>query len=220
LISIFTLNLKPSLSKAFIMENRYLTRFKKNPAVTAKAIANLDASGNVADRFNDAKASLAAQERNVQMLFSTAVEMITSVNTFQDMTGHQFVENIPLPNDEIKQSPGKQLGYVQLTMRFLQAGVTHFMEEKINDRDRIDELEKHIAKVAEYDEDIPLLGEMQEISISQLEGYTPPASPQTVQKDTKTSITIPPSPTEDKMKSATTPPKVEKKKTESTKRQK
>jgi hypothetical protein len=54
-------------------------------------------------------------------------------------------------------------------MRFFHAGVLHFMEQNIEAATRIDHLEKLLEKVAEYDEDSDLIGEMQSIDLDHLE---------------------------------------------------
>jgi len=85
------------------------------------------------------------------------------------MFGHTFVRNMPLPSTAIKESPSQQLGYVQLTMRFLQAGVVHFMEQMDEATERIEHLEKLLEKLAVYDQDIDIQGELQPLDLDQLE---------------------------------------------------
>jgi len=151
------------------MEGRYLNRFAKIQQQTGASIKNYDSAGNLTEHLQSAKASLRSQENNTKQLFATAQELIIGIDTSQQMFGHTFVRNMPLPSVAIKESPSQQLGYVQLTMRFLQAGVVHFMEQMSEATDRIEHLESLLAKLAVYDEDIDVLGDLQSLDLDKLE---------------------------------------------------
>lgn len=161
------------------MEGRYTNRFTKLKQQTGDSIKNYDSAGNLAEHLTTAKASLKAQEKNTKDLLATAQEMIIGIDTAQQMFGHTYVKNMPLPSAAIRESPSKQLGYIQLTMRFLQAGVVHFMEQMSEATDRIEHLEKILSKLAVYDEELDLLGEMQALNLEQLEAEekSPPTPP-------------------------------------------
>lgn len=159
------------------MENRYINRFKGIGATSAETIKSIDTSGNLTERLREAQGSLRTQSENTKKLVATAQEMITNITTFQDMVGRQYVVNLGAPTPEIMASPGKQLGYVQLVMRFLQAGMVHFIEELHNAGHRIDTLEKHIGRLAMTDQEIDYLGELQSLEISDLEAPAPPPTP-------------------------------------------
>jgi len=150
-------------------ESRYLNRFSKIKQQTGNSIKNYDSAGNLTEHLSNARASLKAQEKNTKDLFSTAQELIIGIDTCQQMFGHTFVRNMPLPSTTIKESPSQQLGYVQLTMRFLQAGVVHFMEQMDEATDRIEHLERLLEKLAVYDQDIDIQGELQPLDLDQLE---------------------------------------------------
>lgn len=162
------------------MENRYINRFKGINSTSSDTIKAVDASGTLTERLREAQGSLRTQAENTKKLVATAQEMITNISTFQDMVGRQYVINLGTPTAEIMASPGKQLGYVQLVMRFLQAGMVHFIEELHNAGHRIENLESHIGKLAQTDQEIELLGELQSLEISDLEPAstlpTPPSS--------------------------------------------
>lgn len=165
------------------MESRYLNRFQTIKEKTGEQIRNRDAAGNLTERITHAKGSIEAQKQNTRDLFSTAQEMIAGINTHQGMIGKEMVKNMSLPTDKIKASPSSQLGYVQLTMRFLQAGVLHFMEQTYNCQQRISELEADIARLASYDTEIDILGHMVTLDIDTLEAETsglPPSPPRSV----------------------------------------
>jgi hypothetical protein len=180
------------------MESRYLNRFSKIKQQTGDSIKNYDSAGNLAQHLVTAKASIKTQEENTHKLFMTAQEMVAGIDTTQQMFGHTFVRNMPQPSQAIKSSPSQQLGYVQLTMRFLQAGVLHFMEQMDEATNRIEHLEGLLSKLAVYDEDVNVLGEIQALDLDQLEksssvGHeldldtvevkdpTPPPSPPSIQ---------------------------------------
>lgn len=172
------------------LESRYFNRFSGIKKQSGDSIKNIDAAGNLTEHLTTAKASLKAQEKNINELFSTAQELISGIDTCQQMFGHTFVKNMPLPTETIKSSPGKQMGYVQLSMRFLQAGVVYFMEQMSDAEERIDQLEKLVKKLSEYDEEVDLIGDLQRLDLENLEQVRPVAPP---------SITTPPaSPISDK----------------------
>jgi len=173
-------------------ETRYLNRFQKLSPQTGTAIKNYDSAGNLTELIANARASINAQERNTKELFATAQELVAGIDTTQQMFGHTFVKNMPLPTGAIKESPSQQLGYVQLTMRFFQAGIVHFIEQMSDAQDRIEHLETLIGKLSEYDSDINILGEMKSLDLDQLEqspksfltdvtkdpaAHTPPTTP-------------------------------------------
>lgn len=188
------------------MESRYLNRFQSIKDKTGDQIKNRDAAGNLTERLTHAKGSIDAQQQNIRDLFSTAHEMIAGINTHQGMMGVEIIKNIPLPTDQIKRSPSSQLGYVQLAMRFLQAGTLHFLEQTFNAQQRILELESTIARLAEYDGDIEVLGRMTTLDIDTLEAQEsvlPPSPPESVTTEKPRSQT-PQTPTpQDKEKEST-----------------
>lgn len=151
------------------LEGRYAGRFSGFQGVTAAALKTSESAGNVADQLNTARGMLKSQEENIGQLFSTAEEMVHGIDTFQQMSQVQQVKNIPVPPSEVRESKGKQLGYVQLCMRFMQAGLIHFMEEMITARNRVQQLEAEITRISEYDGDLPIVGALQHIDLEQLE---------------------------------------------------
>lgn len=155
-------------------EARYLSRFSKIKQQSGESLKNIDSAGNVTQHLTEARASLRSQEANTKALFATAKEMIAGIDTTQQMLGHTFVKNMPQPSKEISDSIGKQLGYIQLAMRFLQAGVVHFMEEMSDATDRIEHMEKVIKAFADYDEEVQILGDMQSLDLDTLEAYGTP----------------------------------------------
>jgi len=182
------------------MESRYTNRFRSIDEKTGTQIKNRDSAGNLTEHLTQAKGSISAQQKNIQDLFSTSREMITGINTHQSMMGTELVKNIPLPGQQIQQSPANQLGYVQLSMRFMQAGLLHFMEQVVNAQGRIHELEKTIERLAEYDEEISVLGQMNTLDVDspELLGVTgPPSPPESVTSQPSVkSVKTPSTPTE------------------------
>jgi len=162
------------------LEARYLNRFSGLRPQTGAALKNYDSASNVAEHLTLARASVKTQERNIGNLFATAEELVAGINTTQQMLGRTFVKNMPQPTAEIRDSPSKQLGYVQLSMRFFQAGVMHFMEEMAEADQRIEHLEKLSATLAEYDVDADLIGEMVSLDLDSLDKGGKPSSDVTV----------------------------------------
>lgn len=159
------------------MESRYTNRFRGISEKTGEQIKNHDSAGNLTERLTNAKGSIAAQQRNIADLFATAREMITGINTVQSMIGVELVKNIPLPGLVITESAANQLGYVQLTMRFMQAGLLHFMEQTHDAQVRISQLEKMIEKLAEYDSEVDMIGLMKTLDVDSPELSQPVSEP-------------------------------------------
>lgn len=167
------------------MESRYINRFRSLGERSASQIKNQDAAGNLTEKLTQAKGSIAAQYDNTKILLMTATEMVKGVDTHQQMMGTELVKNIPLPTADVLQHHGKQLGYVQLTMRFMQAGLIHFMEEVYNAQHRISQLEKTIEALAAFDSDIDMIGGIRNLSLDLTEDDDsnhnhPPSPPQSV----------------------------------------
>lgn len=165
------------------MESRYTNRFRGLGEKTGQQIKDLDSAGNLTEHLRHAKGSLEAQRENIKDLLATATEMIKGITTHQQMMKTDLVKNIPLPSAQVMASPSMQLGYVQLTMRFLQAGLVHFMEETHSAQERINSLEKTIGTLAESDQDLDVIGKLQHLDLDMLEGHdngvalpSPPAS--------------------------------------------
>lgn len=180
------------------MESRYLNRFQSIKDKTGSQIKNQDAAGNLTERLTHARGSIEAQQQNTRDLFSTAQEMIVGINTHQNMMGVEVVKNIPLPSEQVKKSYASQLGYVQLCMRFLQAGVLHFMEQTYHAQNRISELERTMSQLAEYDGEIDVLGLMTTLDIDTLETQDtvlPPSPPESVTAPEKQRSVTPQTPT-------------------------
>jgi len=186
------------------LESRYLARFSGLKRQTVESLKNADSARNVAEHLTVARASLKAQEQNIKELFTTAQEMIVGVDTCQQMFGHTFVKNMPLPNSAIKESPSKQFGYVQLCLRFFQTGVVYFMEQMKEAEDRIQSLESLLSGIADFDQEVDIMGELHHLDLEQLDDKPTAVTqaPEQQKPIQATSITTPPAtPTFDEKKS-------------------
>jgi hypothetical protein len=159
------------------IEGRYGDRFVKFNAITGETIKANDAARKTADQLKTALAVISSQESNITALFSTAEELVQGITTFQQMSGSKQVRNLPLPTEDIRASKGKQLGYVQLTMRFMQSGLIHFMEQMINATDHVSDLEALIQGIADAETEVPIVGDLQYLDLDQLESPQLPPSP-------------------------------------------
>lgn len=167
-------------------EARYTSRFAALPKRTGQSIKDFDSAGNVTEHLTVARASLKAQDKNIATLFATATELVEGINTVQQMIGHTFVKNLPAPTSEIKDSPSKQLGYIQLSLRFFQAGVVHFMEQMSEANERIEHLEGFIGKLAVYDEDVSIIGELESLDLETLDPVRSAQAPREIPKSVLT----------------------------------
>lgn len=155
------------------LEGRYANRFARFSEVTGEVLKARDDAQSLPQQLTLARGIIQGQEKNIQHLLSTAEEMIRGIDTFQHTSGRRQVRNMPAPSQEIRDSAGKQLGYIQLTMRFLQSGLLHFMEEMISAQDRLDSLEGFVKELSLTSTDIPLIGELQQLDLDSLDTDSP-----------------------------------------------
>jgi len=151
------------------MESRYTSRFRGIPAISADHLKKQDLAGSLTENYTTAKASLQTQRENARLLYSTSVEMIKGIDTFQSVAGIELVQNIPLLPEERSTEPSNQLGYTRVALRFLQSGCLHFMEETISAHHRIQELEKFISRLSEYNTPADLVGQIADLDIDTID---------------------------------------------------
>lgn len=149
-------------------EIRYRAQFRKVLQPTGASIAAFDKSGNVAGQLTLANGCIETQKKNIEDLYSTAREMVIGIRTYQDTHNLDIVNKLPIPSSDFASSTGKQLGYVQLVMRFLQAGVIHLVEQMTEAEARIKTANQHMENLAKYDEEPSVIGEIEEIDFESI----------------------------------------------------
>nr|WKE35282.1 hypothetical protein [Plasmopara viticola lesion associated mononegaambi virus 7] len=157
----------------------YAKRFVRFGGPSTAALAAYDQAGNLTANFREAKSVTETQRENLRALMNTAEEMIAGLTTFQQNAGEEMIKNIPLPNQEIKDSAGQSFGYVRLSMRYLQSGFIHFMEQFLAASQRIEVLERHLSEIASYNDEVELHGELVNLDLSDLESKVQRPSPST-----------------------------------------
>jgi len=179
------------MSQRIATTDAYSKRFVRFGGPTATSIQAISESGNLTESFKQAKAVADTQRENLRSLMNTTEEMIAGLTTFQQNADVNMIKNIPLPTREIKESAGQSFGYVRLSLRYLQAGFLHFMEQSMVTQQRLEELEKHITKIAGYNEEVEIHGELVNLDLNELESMisesnhttsTPPPTPPQPQK--------------------------------------
>jgi len=179
------------MSQRISTTDAYSKRFIRFGGPTATSIQAISESGNLTESFKQAKAVADTQRENLRSLMNTTEEMIAGLTTFQQNADVNMIKNIPLPTREIKESAGQSFGYVRLSLRYLQAGFLHFMEQSMVSQQRLEELEKHITKIAGYNEEVEIHGELVNLDLNELESLvsesnqatsTPPPTPPQSQK--------------------------------------
>jgi len=155
------------------LENKYASRFQKYVGTSDDTLKHTDDARKVVDDFRTSIGVIDTQTDNINDLFAVAEVFVKTIDDFQRQSGHRQVRNIPLPGESIKQSPGKKLGYIKLSMQFMNAGLLHFMEETLALQQEIKERDNLIRAIAAETRDIPIIGRLQDISLDDLNSADP-----------------------------------------------
>jgi len=145
------------------LEARFSGRFTRTKGPNAKNLSDIDEVKTMAENFKIQQAIISTQKENIKVLCDLCSEIISGLTVFQQQSGVRQINNIYLPSAEIRNSSGKQLGYVKLCLQFLSAGVKHFMEENINLTTEIREKASLLSALAQYSEDVEILSEIEEL---------------------------------------------------------
>lgn len=155
------------------LEARYASRFTKYAGDTADAIKRADDARKVADELRTSAGVIETQQENITELFTVAEQAVNMINDFQRQSGKKQVNNIPLPGPAIKESYGKKLGYTKLSIKFVTAGLLHFMEECINMEAELRSKDLVIRTIAEEVRSVPIIGKLQNIELDDLNSMDP-----------------------------------------------
>lgn len=155
------------------LESRYAERFRGYAGTTDEAIKHTDNAKKTADSLRTAAGIVDTQKENIDELFTTAELMVKMIDDFQRESGVKQIRNIPLAGDSIKASSGKKLGYTKLSMKFVSAGLLHFMEMSLAMMEDLKEKDKVIQSIAEHRVDIPIIGRLMEVELDDIASDDP-----------------------------------------------
>lgn len=155
------------------LEARYADRFTKYAGTTDDYLKKADQARQVSDNLRTAVGVVDTQKENIDQLFLTAETMVKMIDNFQRASGSKQVQNIPLPGESIKSSYGRKLGYVELSMKFISAGMLHFMETALEMKDDIKAKEAVIKAISDERMDVPIIGSITDISFDDLSNDGP-----------------------------------------------
>lgn len=155
------------------LEARFADRFAKFAGVSSDSIKLADSAKNVASELRTSAGVIDTQIENINELFTLAELMIKTVDDLQRQSGRTQVKNMPLPSNSIKASAGKKLGYVKLCMKFMNAGLLHFMEQSMNLEDHVKERNNVIRAISEEMRNVPIIGRLQDVDLDDLHSADP-----------------------------------------------
>lgn len=155
------------------LEARYTDRFRSYAGTTEDALKSADNARKTADSLRTAAGVVDAQRENTDDLFAAAELMVKMIDDFQRESGVKQIRNIPLAGASIKESHGKKLGYTKLAMKFVSAGLLHFMEISLNMMEDLKNKDKIIQAIADHRVDIPVLGRLTEVDLDDLSSDDP-----------------------------------------------
>lgn len=155
------------------LEARYADRFSKYAGTTDDYLKKVDQARQASDSLRTAVGVVDTQKENIDQLFVAAEMMVKMIDDFQRESGAKQVKNIPLAGDSIKASYGKKLGYVKLAMKFVSAGMLHFMEMALTMQDDIKAKEAVIKAIAEDSIEVPIIGSLVDINFDELSSDSP-----------------------------------------------
>lgn len=150
------------------LEARYADRFTKYVGTSSESIKRVDEAKKVADELRTSAGVIDTQTENINELFTVAEMAVKTIDNFQRQSGKRQVNNIPLPSESIKTSAGKKLGYVKLCMKFMNAGLLHFMEQSMSLEDEVKERNNVIRAIAGEIRSVPIIGKLQELDLDDL----------------------------------------------------
>lgn len=155
------------------LEARYADRFTKYAGTTDDYLKKADQARQTADNLRTAVGVVDTQKENIDQLFLAAEMMVKMVDDFQRESGSKQVRNIPLAGESIKASYGKKLGYVKLSMKFVSAGLLHFMETVLTMQDDLRAKEAVIKAIAEDSIEVPIIGSLTDVNFDELNSDGP-----------------------------------------------
>jgi len=137
--------------------------FTKAADLTGQAIADLRTSAGV----------ISEQKKGVDRLFLLSERAIQAVSLLEKESGVHQVDNIPLPNDNVRGNYGKKMGYAALALGFLSEGIVHFMEEVITLQSALESRDKIISQMAAHIPSVETIGAYEDVSLSDLTSVKP-----------------------------------------------
>lgn len=155
------------------LEARYADRFTKYVGTTDDYLQKADQARQAAGNLRTAVGVVDTQKENIDQLFLHAEMMVKMVDDFQRESGSKQVRNIPLAGDSIKASYSKKLGYIKLSMKFISAGLLHFMSMTLEMKDDIASKEAIIKAIAEDSMEVPMIGSLVDINLDDLGSDSP-----------------------------------------------
>lgn len=150
------------------LEARYADRFSKYAGTTDDHLRKVDRARQTTDDLRTAVGVVDTQKENIDQLFLAAETMVKMIDNFQRESGAKQVQNIPLAGESIKASYGKKLGYVKLSMKFVSAGMLHFMETALEMKADLQAKDAVIASIAEHTVKVPIIGSLTEVDFDEL----------------------------------------------------
>lgn len=155
------------------LETRYADRFSQYAGTSSDALRHADNARRTADSLRTAAGVVDAQKENIDELFIAAELMVKMIDDFQRESGAKQIKNIPLPGASIKESSGKKLGYVKLSMKFVSAGLLHFMEMTLAMMEDIKTKDNIIKAIADHRVEVPIIGRLMDIELDDLSSDDP-----------------------------------------------
>lgn len=155
------------------LEARYADRFRSYAGASEDSLKHADNARLTADSLRTAAGVVDTQKENIEELFMAAEMMVKMIDDFQRESGIKQIRNIPLAGASIKESAGKKLGYVKLAMKFVSAGLLHFMDISLNMNEDLKAKDKIIQAIAEHRVDVPIIGRLTEVELDELSSDDP-----------------------------------------------
>lgn len=149
-------------------EGRFKGRFIKYAGTSADFNRSVDVTGQAIEDLRTSAGMITEQKQAVDRLFVSSERAIQEVSNLERESGVHQVDNIPLPTEVVRGSYGKKMGYVSLTMGFLQEGMLHFMEEVIHLQEALDSRDRVITQLVAQIPHLEVIGRYEDVSPSDL----------------------------------------------------
>jgi len=149
-------------------EGRFAGRFTKYAGTSETFTKSADLTGQAIADLRTSSGIISEQKSGVDRLFTLSERAIQLVTKLERESGVHQVDNIPLPNDHVRGSYGKKMGYVALSVGFLSEGLVHFMEETITLQNALESRDKIISQMAAQIPSLETIGAYEDIDLSDL----------------------------------------------------
>lgn len=162
------LDIQTIMASSSGMEARFKSRFISYAGTSEKFNKSVDVAGQAIDDLRTSAGMINEQKRGIDKMFLMSERAIIGVTALEKESGVKQVDNIPLPTAEVRDSYGKKMGYIALSVSFLSEGLLHFMEQTIHLQEALESRDRVISQLAAQAPHMETIGMFEDLSVNDL----------------------------------------------------